>query len=200
MSERTDPSLIDRCRRKDEAAWNEVFDRHYEPVVRFVFQQSDAFTREDAEELAQETFVTAIRNIRTFREACTFQTWLFRIAMNKGRDLIEKRNAAKRGGGRTPVSLNSPGPDGALPPLPPSEAAPPDEAAARNDDFARLRVALDRLAGACRDLIELRYFGDVTLDELAEECGLPAKTVSIRLTKCLQRLRELVEEKRRAAP
>ena len=99
--------LLARCRRGDAVAWDELFDRHYAAAGRFVFQLASDFTREDVEEICQEVFVSVIRNLAFFHGGSQFQTWLFRIATNKARDFREKRNAAKRGGGQTPLSLQA---------------------------------------------------------------------------------------------
>ena len=64
-------------------------------------------TREDAEEICQEVFLSVIRNLDSFHGESQFQTWLFRIAANKARDYRERRNAAKRGGGQNPISLQA---------------------------------------------------------------------------------------------
>jgi RNA polymerase sigma-70 factor (ECF subfamily) len=99
--------LLARCRRGEAAAWDELFDRHYAAAGRFVFQLASDFTREDVEEVCQEVFLSVIRNLNSFQGESQFQTWLFRIAANKARDFREKRNAAKRGGGQLPLSLQA---------------------------------------------------------------------------------------------
>lgn len=158
MKAEGEEQLIQRCRRGDEEAWKEVFSTHYEPVYRFVFQQSKDFTPEDVEEICQETFLAAIRNIWSFRSRSGLQTWLFRIAMNRGRDWIAKQRAAKRGGGVRPLPLEVPPPRGLRRREPVDPARLPDEVAAEVDDFTLVRDALDQLGGPCRDPIELHYF------------------------------------------
>src|ERR1043166_2867075 len=96
--------LLARCRRGEAKAWDELFDLHYAAAGRFVFQLAPDFTREDAEEICQETFLSVIRNLDSLHGESQFQTWLFRIAANKARDYRDRRLAAKRGGGQTPVS------------------------------------------------------------------------------------------------
>src|SRR5580698_3821623 len=103
MSSDSESGLIRRCREGDTAAWNELFDRHYAPTGRFIFQLAHDFTREDAEEITQEVFLSVIKNISTFHGRSQFQTWVFRIAANKARDYRQRRSATKRGGGNIPI-------------------------------------------------------------------------------------------------
>jgi len=192
--------LIDRCRQGQALAWDEVFERFYPAVGRFVFQISPDFTPEDVDEVCQEAFLAAIRNVRSFRGGSALQTWLFRIAANKARDARERQMAAKRGGGRAPVSLDAPGPGTGRPLDLPSPALQPDASAIRTEQIQWLHRALDRLGEPCREVIELRYFGDLSYEELARTLHLNAKTVSSRLSRCLDRLGQLIGDLDQAAP
>lgn len=185
-------SLIARCRAGDAAAWDVVFDQHYGAVGRFVFQFSSDLTLEDIEDISQEVFLAAVRNVGTFEGRSAVQTWLFRIAVNKTRDFLEKRGAAKRGGGRGPVSLDEPDPETGLKLDPASEARGPDEALTATEQGACLRQALDALGDPCREVLELRYFGDLSYEEIAHELGLTVKAAGSRIHKCLGRLAALM--------
>ena len=101
MSSETEAQLIARCRQGDGEAWDSLFDLHYGAAGRFVFQLSPGLSREDVEEICQETFLAVIKNIRSFKGGSRLQTWIFRIAANKARDYRQRRQAAKRGGGST---------------------------------------------------------------------------------------------------
>lgn len=193
MMDPEESSVISRCLKGDREAWDHVFDRHYAPVFRFVFQLSQTLTHEDAEEVCQEVFLSAVRSLGSFKGNCALQTWLFRIASNKARDLIEKRSAAKRGGGRTPLSLDAEHPDTGLVLDPASPAPPPDEATTESERCQVVQAAVRELDDPCREIVELRYFGDLSYSQLAETLGLHPKTVSSRLSRCLDRLEEIVK-------
>jgi len=186
--------LLARCRRGDAAAWNELFDLHYAAAGRFVFQLSPDFSREDCEEICQEVFLSIIKNLNTFHGESQFQTWLFRIAANKARDYREKRIAAKRGGGQTTVSLQNENPETGLAPDPPDSLPMPDEQLVNAEQLSLVRESLDQLSGPCREIIELRYFGDLSYEELSATLDLNLKTVSSRLSKCLDRLEEIARK------
>jgi len=187
----SEAELLARCRRGEAEAWDELFDLHYAATARFVFQLGSDFSHEDAEEICQEVFLSVIRNLNSFQGGSQFQTWLFRIAANKARNFRERRCAAKRGGGQAPVSLQAEDPDSGLVLDPPSNLPLPDEILMTTEQMELLRTALDRLGEPCREIVELRYFGDLSYEELSAALKLNAKTVSSRLSKCLDRLEAL---------
>ena len=119
------------------------------------------------------------------------QTWIFRIAVNKTRDYRDRRQAAKRGGGQTPVSLQAEDPETGLTLDVPSAALGPEATLLKVEEAQLLDKALNRLDEPCREVIQLRYFADLSYDEISQALGLNIKTVSSRLSKCLDRLEEI---------
>ena len=183
--------LVASCRRGDSDAWDQLFSTYYPVAGKFVFQLSPHLAREDVEEICQEVFVSVIRNIQTFQGHSAFQTWLYRIAANKTRDFIEKQRAAKRGGGEQPFSLDAEHPETGLKIDPPTQQAGPDRTLMNAEQMGLIHKALERLGDPCRELIQLKYFGDLSYDEIALELQLNPKTVSSRLSKCLDKLEEI---------
>ncbi|MEP6662929.1 MAG: sigma-70 family RNA polymerase sigma factor [Verrucomicrobiota bacterium] len=184
--------LISDCCRGEATAWDELFDRHYAATARFIFQLSPNFSREDAEEISQETFLSVIKNISSFHGASQLQTWIFRIASNKARDYREKQMAAKRGGGQTTLSLQSENPETGLQLELPGNLPSPDEALSRAESVTEVGFALEKLGEPCREIIQLRYFADLSYEEISLELSLNPKTVSSRLSKCLDQLEKII--------
>jgi RNA polymerase sigma-70 factor (ECF subfamily) len=120
--------------------------------------------------------------------ASQFQTWLFRIAANKARDFRERGQAAKRGHGQKPLSLNAEDPETGLTLDPPSGESPPDLRLLQAENAHLVHESLDRLGEPCREIIELRYFADLSYEEISASLDLNMKTVSSRLSKCLDKL------------
>ncbi len=188
MSDEAD--LIARCKRGEAEAWDALFDEHYAPAGRFIFQLSPDISHEDAEEICQEAFLSVVQSIGAFHQSSQFRTWLFRIATNKTRDHLEKQQAAKRGGGKVPLSLNAEDENGQT--IDPPDTLPrPDTALLGRERMALLRRSLDTLGDPCREIIELRYFGDLSYEEISQELNLNPKTVSSRLSKCLDQLEKI---------
>jgi RNA polymerase sigma-70 factor (ECF subfamily) len=190
----SEAELLARCRRGEADAWDKLFDAHYAAAGRFIFQLSSDFSHEDAGEICQEVFLSVIKNLNAFNGESQFQTWLFRIATNKARDFREKRIAAKRGGGQTIISLQAENSETGLTPDPQSSLPRPDEFLMNAEQLALVRESLERLGEPCREIVELRYFGDLSYEELSATLNLNVKTVSSRLSKCLDRLEEIARK------
>src|SRR6476646_1573840 len=190
----SEAQTIAECRAGKAAAWDSLFDKYYAAVARFVFQLSGDFSHEDTEEICQETFLSVVRNLSSFQGRSSFQTWLLRIAANKAIDYREKTRAAKRGGNVVHISINAGHTDDEPPIDPPSGNPGPDTLLQIAETSRLVRTSLDRLGEPCREIIELRYFGDLSYDEIAAELRLNPKTVSSRLSKCLDRLLIVAKE------
>jgi RNA polymerase sigma-70 factor, ECF subfamily len=188
MDREPEVQLIARCRQGQSEAWDTLFDQHYAATGRFIFQLAPTLTREDVEEICQETFLAVIRNLNKFHGGSRLQTWIFRVATNKTHDYRERQHAAKRGGGQITQSLDAINPDTNNSNEPRSNAPGPDAILLRMEEAALLRAALDQMGGPCREIIELRYFGELSYEEISNLLQLNVKTVSSRLSKCLDRL------------
>src|SRR6266498_3212162 len=141
MGSDAEARLLARCRRGEAAAWDELFEQHYAAAGRFILQLGQDLTREDAEEVCQEVFLSVIKNLDSFHGESQFQTWLFRVAANKTRDYRERRYAAKRGGGLMPVSLQAEDPESGLTIDPPSSAPAPDISLLSSEKIALVQQA-----------------------------------------------------------
>ena len=184
----TEAKLIERCRRGEAAAWDELFDAHYPVAARFIWQVHSGFSTEDVEEICQETFLTVVRSLESFQGNSRFQTWLLRIASNKAHDYRERLQAQKRGGGRAPLSLDAEDPESGLSIDPPSSAPAPDQSLLSQEMHGLVTQAMAVLGGPCEEILELRYFADLSYEEIANTLNLNPKTVSSRLSKCMDKL------------
>src|ERR1700719_4184345 len=190
----SETQIIAECRAGKAAAWDSLFDKYYATVARFVFQLSGDFSHEDTEEICQETFLSVVRNLNSFKGRSSFQTWLLRIAANKAMDYRQKTRAAKRGGSAIHMSIDAVGKDGERPADPPAQSLGPDALLENAETYRLVRESLDQLGDPCREIIELRYYGDLSYEEIAMELRLNPKTVSSRLSKCLDRLAIIAKE------
>jgi RNA polymerase sigma-70 factor (ECF subfamily) len=185
-----------RCRAGEAAAWERFFDEFEGVVGRYVAQLIPDASLEDIEEVRQDTFLAAIRAVDSFAGRSRVQTWLLRIAGNKARDFRDRRLAAKRGGGQRPIPLESlgdgPGRAGERGWTDPKGGEGADAILMRMEAMEAMRRALDRLGEPCREMLELRYFGDLDYESIGQLVGVRTKTVSSRLSRCLDRLGNLM--------
>ncbi len=201
-SPRMDPveekDLIEQCRAGMASAWDRFFDRHYAPTARFVFQVIPDGTPEDVEEVCQDAFLAAIRNIGSFSGRSRIQTWLFRIAANKARDFRDRRLAVKRGGGQALVRLDAEDTVTGRRPEVASGGVSPAEWITEQESMLEVRRSLDQLGAPCQEILELRYFGDFDYETIGTTLGLNPRTVSSRLSRCLGKLSERLRQIRLA--
>jgi len=139
-----------------------------------------------AEDLMQETMLRAFRSLGTYRPEGKFRAWVFRIAVNLARDWIRRQP-------REPsVSLD----DGEDPPVAVSlrTIAPPDASMGRREGSKRVETAIARLSEADREVLLLRYYGDLAFKDIARTTGEPLGTVLARAHRALKKLGELLPE------
>ena len=183
--------LLARLVKRDEDAFNQVVraysDRVYNLVLRLVGSPSEA------EDIAQEVFVTVFKSIDSYRGEAKLSTWILRIAANHSKNRIKYLSRRRTTGqelkdgtdvtemadeGKAPVQSHFEAPDVML------EAAETERllqgAIAKLDEEQRLLVVL-------RDVEELSY------DEIVEITGLPEGTVKSRLHRARMALKDLLE-------
>lgn len=175
----SDPDLIIRARQGDETAWENLVRQHQQAVFRLAYLLlSDA---DEAEDVAQETFIRAFRSLSRFDPNRPLRPWLLQITGNLARN-------RRRAIGRYLAAL------GRLvrtAPEPVLEEAP--EASWRTDDAQDLWKAIRRLSATDQEVIYLRYFLELSVAETAEAMEVAPGTVKSRLSRALNRLRQVVE-------
>ena len=172
-------AIVDRVLAGDRDAFRALVEREGPGVVRACHRVlADLHEAEDA---AQEAFVTAFGALATWRRDGPFGAWLTRIAV---------RIAIRRAGKRKPVTWIDPGDPGGLD-VP--GGIDPAAATLRAERDGAIRRALADLDEPYRETVSLRYFGELSLNEIAEVTGRPLGTVKTHLHRGLLRLRTSLE-------
>jgi RNA polymerase sigma-70 factor (ECF subfamily) len=173
-----EPALLQRARSGDHAAFAALVDGHQRYVYNLALRVVN--NEQEAQDLAQETFVRAWLALPNFRGQSQFRTWLYRIVTN----LCYNRLPGLR------RSLNDLG-DDVLPDIPESDGAQTDPA--RELESMELRAhlhrAIDALEGHYRLLIVLRYQQELAYEEIAGLLNLPLGTVKTGLFRAKEKLR-----------
>jgi RNA polymerase sigma-70 factor, ECF subfamily len=173
-------SAVDAVLAGDRDAFRVLVDRESAAVVRACHRiLGDLHEAEDA---AQEAFVTAFRSLSAWRGEGPFGAWITRIAVR-----IALRRAQRR---RDVAWIDPTDPARGI-----DVPVGPDPAAItlRSERAADVRAAVSKLDEPYRETVALRFFGDMTLDEIANQTGRPLGTVKTHLHRGLLRLRSSVE-------
>jgi len=179
-------TLLRAASKGDESAWRRVIDLYGRRV--YALAKSRCGGHEQAEEITQSVFVTIATKLGSgqYTEQGRFESWLFRVAMNRVRDHARrvKRQAAP----------TDPDVIAALP------LADPRSHSSPAPDLAALRAALHRLGDADREVVELRHHGGLSFKQIAALLEEPVGTLLARHHRALRKLRELIESDEAGRP
>jgi RNA polymerase sigma-70 factor (ECF subfamily) len=174
-----DRALIDAVRGGDRDAFTVLVEREtaavYRACLRILGRQHDA------EDVTQESFVAAYRAVRQYRGEGSLRGWLLRIAT---------RQAFRRLAQRRPTAELDHVDERRLA----DTAGDPMRIAVAAEASARIQDAVAALPEPYREAVALRFFGELSLAEVAESTGRPLNTVKTHLRRGLERLRPLVSE------
>jgi RNA polymerase sigma-70 factor (ECF subfamily) len=152
---RDEESLIQRAKQHDQEAFTQLYEEHFDKIYRYlVLRIGDKM---EAEDMTQQVFLKALRSISSFKwKGVSFSAWLFRIAHNQAVDFLRKK--AKH------ASL----------PLDESLVASdvnPQLAVERKWEIEQLMLATQQLTKAQREVVALRFSGDLSVAEVATVMG-----------------------------
>lgn len=136
----------------------------------------------EAEDVMQETYVRAFRELARFRGEARFSTWLTRIACHEALARARKR--------RRLVSIS-----GGEPPDPPAETAGPERELENRELHTVLREAVEVLPDPLRSVFCLREIEGLSTEETADALGLTVENVRVRLHRAKRSLREMLDER-----
>lgn len=178
--------LVSRARRQDEAAWVALVQQHQQPVFRLAYLLlGSAATHTEAEDVAQEVFVRAYLKLDQFEDGRPLRPWLLAIAANLARN-------RRRSRGRYWAALQRwwqrVGQADAVEPAPAQSAALDARWQAK-----LLWQAVQHLSRDHQIVVYLRYFLDLSEEEMAATLDIAAGTVKSRLYRARQALRAVIE-------
>jgi RNA polymerase sigma-70 factor (ECF subfamily) len=168
--------LLERLKQRDEAAFNQLVRLHQAAVYRQLLRVlGDAA---EAEDLAQEVFVTVFKAIESFRGESRLSTWIHRIAQNHARNRLKFHGRHKRKGDS---ELDDYTEETAAAPQTGSRLPRPDQQAEAHQAEINIRRAIELLDPEQRSLIVLRDLEHASYEAIQRQTGLPSGTVKSRL-------------------
>lgn len=191
MSEELEAKLVERLARREEAAFNEVVRLYQKKVFRLL--QRMLGDPQEAEDVAQDVFITVLKRADTFRGESRFSTWLYRIAVNHGKNRLKYLGRRARG---KQDELSERSEHDLVESASMATSAHIDRPDAIVEGFQMerlLRQALETLDPDQRELVVLRDAEHLSYEEIQQITGLPEGTVKSRLHRAREKLKEHIE-------
>jgi RNA polymerase sigma-70 factor (ECF subfamily) len=176
---------VERAQSGDSDAFRLLVEQHSRAVFRLAFRMTG--NEQDAEDVVQETFLRAYRQLDRYEARASFSTWLYRIASNYSLDLIRmrKRHEDKRERGKAEekdilqtLPVNTPG---------------PDRITYSSQVKKRVNEALNELSAQERTAFVLRHFEGMSIDEIGETLGTGTNATKHSIFRAVQKLRRSLE-------
>ena len=186
-----DYQLVLAAREKgDQRAYADLMRFYREPIYLMLLRMTHNPT--DADDLTIDTFGKAFCQLHTYTPSNTFATWLFAIASNNGIDYIRRRHLVTVSLSDITVHNDDDSYDYPLP----SQDANPEEALISSQRGELLRDVVRQLKPRYRTIVEMRYFQELSYDEIAQKLSMPLGTVKIQLRRARQLLAEILKSHR----
>jgi RNA polymerase sigma-70 factor (ECF subfamily) len=181
QSKLTDIELIDQTLAGDQSAYAALVKRHQ----RFVFTLAMRFTktREDAEEVAQDSFIKAYRSLQAFQGGSKFTTWLYSIVYTTAMTFLRKRR----------LDTSSLDDENNFIQAENNNAGFENNLAENKSRSFYLNEAIEQLSADDAMIITLFYKGEQSLEEIAVALGIEPNNVKVKLFRARQRLKEKLE-------
>jgi len=169
----SDRELVARCRAGDQNAWNELVER-FSRYVYAISVQAFRLSEADAEDVFQEVFARAYQHLDRLRDDSAVRPWLAQLTR---RLCIDRLRAAAR---ELPVAEEE-------------LLGGSEETLALLDDALTVHEALAATPAHCREILDRFFARDESYKTIGQALDLPAGTIASRISRCLGRLRELLE-------
>ncbi|MDW7691611.1 sigma-70 family RNA polymerase sigma factor [Flammeovirgaceae bacterium SG7u.111] len=182
-----DFALIDDAIEGDQRAYAQLMERYRKSVYHTMLKM--VRNVDDAEDLTIEAFAKAFKNLTKFKKDYTFSTWLFRVATNNCIDFIRKKkldtmsinaDVSKQDGETLNIDIKDKNLD-------------PQETAIKSQKVELVRQFVDLLPLKYQRLVKLRYFDELSYEEIAQEIEAPLGTVKAQLHRARELLYDLVK-------
>ncbi len=190
MDSDQEKELVDRCLSGDESAWAELYKAYYSQIRFVVGWKRWGFSSSEVEDGIQEVFTELVRSLANFRMESKLSTFVERLARNRCISHLRRKSALKRPKETLGVELEEgKGEEGMARHHLISEDGEPEKELLAGEQFDELSAALASMPEGCRQIINLRYYRQMSYQEICTIMELPLGTVCSRLKRCLAKLK-----------
>ena len=181
--EQTISDLVSAAKQDDQHAFRQLLDLHWNELYGFLIKRTE--NENDAEDLCLQAFSKAFDKIDTYNDDFTFSTWLTSIAKNLHVDLIRKEKTRLH----QSTDVDEVGRDVI------DETLGPEDQLIRSQNLDKLLQQVRSLKPIYRDVIQLRFFQELSHKEMATQLGLSLSNVKVRLLRAKKLLDEIINDK-----
>lgn len=185
-----DFNQVQRAKEGDQKAYAELMQRYRDSIFFMTLKMVN--NRDDANDLTIETFGKAFENLEKYKPDFAFSTWLFRIATNNCIDFIRKKRL-------NVVSMNSmedkEGEEKTFDVQ--SDTLNPEERSIKKQQKEILQLIIDKLPTRYKILINLRYFEEMSYEEISTQLDLPLGTVKAQLFRARDLLANVLSRRKK---
>ena len=181
--EQTISDLVHAAKLEDQHAFRQLLDLHWNELYGFMIKRTE--NENDAEDLCLQAFSKAFDKIETFNNEFTFSTWLTSIAKNLHVDMIRKEKTRLR----QSTDVEEVGRDVI------DETLGPEDQLIRSQNLNKLLQQVKSLKPIYRDVIQLRFFQELSHKEIAIQLELSLSNVKVRLLRAKKLLSEIINNK-----
>jgi RNA polymerase sigma-70 factor (ECF subfamily) len=184
-----DDKLVERAIQGDQQAYKEIMDKYQKPLYFHVLKM--VRNHEQVEDLVQEAFMKAFKNLNTYNTNYAFSTWLYRITTNHTIDYLRKKKL-KTTSMNEPVKTR----DGEIEIQISDEQAKTDRKIIREQRKRIIHEAIDNLPEKYRIVIEMRHLQELSYQEIADQLDLPLGTVKAHIFRAREMLYKKLKDKK----
>lgn len=171
--------IIARARRGDADAFEQLVVAYRDQVFRLALRMCGS--EADADEVAQEAFLSAWKALPNFRGESQFSTWLYQLTTHAAIDLMRREKRQIAADDITEVSAADPAPS-------------PQQQAEQSEQREIVRDAILQLAPEQREVVVLRFMEELSYEEIGAVLKLPSGTVKSRLNRAKAQLKEILSK------
>lgn len=166
-----DAEIVDRCIKGNAAAFRELVEKYNSQMINLIYRLTGDY--HNAEDIAQDTFVSVFAGLKEFQGRAKFSSWLYEIAINKCRDYLRNmRRVENIPLGGTELSVND---------------------ATVNDDMKRIQKAVDSLPYEYREAFTLKHIEDLPYSQMQEILNVSIALLKVRVHRAREMLVKLLK-------
>ena len=183
-----DLALVEAAKKGDQSAYAQLMDRYRESIYFMMFKM--VRHQDDADDLTIEAYGKAFSRLDQYSPNFAFSTWLFKIASNNCIDFIRKKRIKV-----TSMETGYTNDDGEVLFIEAkNQTMDPEETIIHGQKVQHMRMLVSKLKPRYRELVEKRYFEELSYEEIAEELNLPIGTVKAQLFRARDFLANMMDK------